>query len=50
MAHLGDFRLRIDKNGKSLDTEVYENLGKRNIHSIFWIAPIRSGPASPFRK
>ncbi|MEK7651232.1 MAG: ribonuclease J [Patescibacteria group bacterium] len=35
MAHLGDFRLRIDKNGKPLDTEVYENLGKRNIHSIF---------------
>jgi ribonuclease J len=35
MAHLGDFRLRINKEGKPIDTEVYKTIGERGIHSVF---------------
>ncbi|MEK7554741.1 MAG: ribonuclease J [Patescibacteria group bacterium] len=35
MAHFGDFRLNIDKDGKPTDLEVFERIGKMGIHSIF---------------
>ncbi|MST04410.1 MAG: ribonuclease J [Candidatus Pacebacteria bacterium] len=35
LVHFGDFRLETSKDGKPKELEVYEWLGKQNIHSIF---------------
>jgi ribonuclease J len=35
MAHLGDFRLRINKEGKPIDTDIYREIGKKGVHSVF---------------
>jgi len=35
MASFGDFRLETDRAGKPQDLEIFERLGKMNIHSVF---------------
>lgn len=35
MANLGDFRLRIDAKGKPIDLDIYEEMSKRGIHTVF---------------
>ncbi len=35
MAHFGDFRLNIDREGNPIDLEVFERLGTMGIHSMF---------------
>ena len=35
MAHFGDFRLDMDKDGKPTNLGVFERLGTMNVHSIF---------------
>lgn len=35
MAHFGDFRVEYDSKGKAQDTEVFERLGKMDIHTAF---------------
>ena len=35
MASCGDFRLETDRNGKPLDLETFEELGKMDIHTLF---------------
>jgi ribonuclease J len=35
MAHFGDFRLDTDKDGNPINLDVFEKLGKENLHSIF---------------
>ena len=35
MVHFGDFRLETNRDGKPENLEIFEKLGKMNIHSIF---------------
>jgi ribonuclease J len=35
MASFGDFRLETDREGKPQDLDIFERLGKMNIHSVF---------------
>ncbi len=35
MVSFGDFRLKVDKNNKPIETEIFGEIGKRGIHSIF---------------
>src|SRR3989344_3860881 len=35
MAHFGDFRLDMDKDGKPTNLDIFERLGTMNVHSIF---------------
>ncbi|MEK7212718.1 MAG: ribonuclease J [Patescibacteria group bacterium] len=35
MVSFGDFRLKIDKQGKPIETEVFKEMGSRGVHSIF---------------
>ena len=35
MVSFGDFRVRMDKNGKPTDLEVFEDVGKRGVRAVF---------------
>src|SRR6185436_13963119 len=35
MVSFGDFRLKIDKEGKPIELDVFKELGKQDIHTIF---------------
>ncbi len=35
MVSFGDFRLRTDKDGKPVETEIFGEIGKQGIHSVF---------------
>ncbi len=35
MVNFGDFRLRTNKEGKPVDTEIYKKVGEMGIHSVF---------------
>ena len=35
MVHFGDFRVEYDLNGNAVNTEVFERLGSKNIHTAF---------------
>ncbi len=35
MVSFGDFRLKVDRNNQPIETEIFAEIGKRGIHSIF---------------